>query len=147
MDNFGDVHSLTPVDHVLIKDQIQRYIEARNSFDPKRFDKIFSPEMTFEMVGPERAFPCFGRWRGLQGYKDVVALLNRQFERVQPEITYLQVNGNKVIFRKTVIARHWATGAVERLNACCLFTFRDGVVVEFIEYNDTEAMVRLLRGD
>lgn len=147
MQAFEDLQKLARLDVDLIPLRIEKMFEARGRGDFKAYASFFAPWMAFEFANLGGPLPSLGRQQGIEAFIHFVRFNYVAYEWIEHEVTDLNVEGAKCVVRRTCLCQNRGTGFVQRLDLCTLLRFGDTLIDEYVEYGDTVAVARLLRGE
>jgi len=120
---------------------VQKAIDALNSGDGESFLKAFSEDLEFWMPG---STPVSGRTKGIQEFADLVEKVAGYLdEAITLKVTNFIACGDWVI---TESVGHGVTKKAKDYNNtyCHLWQVRDGKIIKFVEYNDTDLIMKVL---
>jgi len=123
------------------REVVQRAIDALNRGDSEGFLNSFSADFDFWMPGTT---PSSGRTKGIQEFATLVAKVASYLDvMITIKVTNFIACGEWVI---TEAVGHGVTKKGKDYNNtyCHLWQVRDGKIVKFVEYNDTDLIVRVL---
>ena len=123
------------------REVVQRAIDALNRGDSEGFLNSFSADFDFWMPGTT---PLSGRTKGIQEFATLVAKVASYLDvMITIKVTNFIACGEWVI---TEAVGHGVTKKGKDYNNtyCHLWQVRDGKIVKFVEYNDTDLIVRVL---
>ena len=120
---------------------VQKAIDAINSEDNEAFISCFSDDFEFWMPGTT---PVSGRTKGIAEFAGLVTKVADYLdEMIKIKVTNFIVSGEWAVSEAT---GHGVTKKGKDYNNCyChLWKVQDGKIIKFIEYNDTELIMRVL---
>jgi len=123
------------------REVVQRAIDALNRGDSEGFLNSFSADFDFWMPGTT---PFSGRTKGIQEFPALIAKVASYLDvMITIKVTNFIACGEWVI---TEAVGHGVTKKGKDYNNtyCHLWQVRDGKIVKFVEYNDTDLIVRVL---
>ncbi len=120
---------------------VERAIAALNRGDFETYVSLFAPDFTFHMPGTT---PVSGTTRGIEQFMAVVGKVAARLSRmITLEVTNLIAGGEWVVTESKGTATTLG-GAPYNNTYCHLFKVRDGRIVQFVEYNDSSLVERVL---
>lgn len=120
---------------------VQRCIDALNSGNAEGFLGCFAPDLEFDMPGTT---PVSGKAKGLPAFTEVVTNVAQYLDvLITIKVFNFIVAGEWVV---TEAHGHGVTKKGKDYNNryCHLWQVRNGKIVKFIEYNDTDLVNRVL---
>ena len=123
------------------REVVQRCIDALNGGNAEGFLGCFSPELEFDMPGTT---PVSGKTRGLTAFTEVVTNVAKYLDvLITIKVFNFIAAGEWVV---TEANGHGVTKKGKDYNNryCHLWQVRNGKIVKFIEYNDTDLVNRVL---
>ena len=113
---------------------------------PAKFIEYFHPDAAWHLIGKIRDYSFAGVYRG---HAEILGLMKRIDAEValsDHRILNIVVEGDTIAIRRSALARHHGTAAVEKLVIGNYARFRDDKIAEAYEYLDT-SWLRRLAGD
>ncbi len=123
------------------REVVERAIEALNKGDAAGFLGSFSEDLDFNMPG---STPVSGRTHGLKDFTGLVGKVAGYLDvLITIKVTNFIACGEWVV---TESVGHGVTKKGKDYNNqyCHLWQVRDGKIVKFVEYNDTDLIMRVL---
>ena len=123
------------------REAVEGAIDALNREDNEAFINAFSEDFDFWMPG---STPVSGRTKGFQEFAALVGKVAGYLDvMITLKVTNLIACGEWVV---TEAVGHGVTKKGEDYNNtyCHLWQVRDGKIVKFVEYNDTDLILRVL---
>lgn len=120
---------------------VQAAIDALNRGDAEQFIGSFSQDLDFRMPGTT---PVSGRTKGIQQFTDLVTKVATYLDvMITIRVTNFIACGEWVV---TESVGHGITknGQDYDNTYCHLWRVQDGKIIEFVEYNDTDLIMRVL---
>ena len=124
-------------------DVIKRAYTARGDGNVKELVAAFHPEGQFNLIGDNSALHLTGSVQGEQPLLAAFGQFIEHFAFEKREILTELVDGNSAAIRSRLVIRYRPTAKVFSTEVLDLFTFRDGKIIELIEYADT-ALVKAI---
>ncbi|MCB1539637.1 MAG: nuclear transport factor 2 family protein [Rhodoblastus sp.] len=121
---------------------IRRLIELRAAGDVDGLVAYAAPDIVFK-TGIGRNAPFHGEYRGIEACANLVRHVNVNYENLGSRLNRLLIDGDRVALHRTARIRNRGTGRAIDIDMWNYVRFRDGLIVEFAEYPDTEAFARL----
>ena len=123
------------------REVVQRCIDALNSGNAEGFLGCFSPDLEFDMPGTT---PVSGKTKGLAAFTEVVTNVAKYLDvLITIKVFNFIAAGEWVV---TEANGHGVTKKGKDYNNryCHLWQVRNGKIVKFVEYNDTDLVNRVL---
>jgi uncharacterized protein (TIGR02246 family) len=123
------------------REVVQKAIDALNAGDSEGFIGSFSDDFDFWMPGTT---PVSGRTKGIKEFTDVVTGVAEYLDvAITIKVTNFIACGEWVV---TEAVGHGVTKKGKDYNNtyCHLWQVRDGKIVNFVEYNDTDLIMKVL---
>ncbi|UCE72912.1 MAG: nuclear transport factor 2 family protein [Methanomassiliicoccales archaeon] len=123
------------------REVVQRAIDALNRGDSEGFINAFSEDFDFRMPG---STPVSGRTKGIQEFAALVGKVAGYLDvLITIKVTNFISCGEWVV---TEAVGHGVTKKFEDYNNtyCHLWQVQNGKIVKFVEYNDTDLIMRVL---
>lgn len=121
---------------------IAKLIDLRAAGDVDGLVGYAAPDIVFK-TGIGRAHPFHTEYRGVEACAQLVRDVNVYYENLGSRLNRLLVDGDRVALHRTTRIRNRGTGRAVDVDMWNFVRFRDGLIVEFAEYPDTEAFARL----
>lgn len=121
---------------------VRRLIELRAAGDVDGLVAFAAPDIVFK-TGIGRAHPFHAEYRGIEACANLVRNVNVNYENLGSRLNKLLIDGDRIAIHRTARIRNRGTGRAVDVDMWNFVTFRDGLIVEFAEYPDTEAFARL----
>jgi ketosteroid isomerase-like protein len=118
-------------------DVIKRAYAARGDGDAKGLVAAFHPEGSFNLIGDNSALHLTGSVRGQEPLLAAFGQFIQHFAFEQREILTEVVEGDHAAVRSRLVIRYHPSGKVFSTEVLDLFRFKDGKIIELIEYADT----------
>lgn len=113
-----------------------------------RFLSHLADDATWRFLGwPESLLPGPRTFRGRAEMADAARLIEASVEYIENEIVDTIVEGEEAALLREVTVRHRGTGVVGTLAIHDHATLRDGRIVAYEQFLDTDAFSALLRGE
>jgi len=125
---------------------VRRLIELRAAGDVDGLVAFAAPGIVFK-TGIGRAHPFHAEYRGVEACANLVRDVNVNYENLGSRLNKLLIDGDRIAIHRTARIRNRGTGRAVDVDMWNFVKFRDGLIVEFAEYPDTEAFARLDRND
>lgn len=121
---------------------VHRLIDLRAAGDVDGLVAFAAPDIVFK-TGIGRAHPFHAEYRGVEACANLVRNVNVSYENLGSRLNKLLIDGDRIAIHRTARIRNRGTGRAVDVDMWNFVTFRDGLIVEFAEYPDTEAFARL----
>lgn len=125
---------------------IERLAELRAAGDVDGLVAYVAPDIVFK-TGIGRSHPFHAECKGVEACADLVRQVNVSYENLGSRVNRLLIDGDNVAIHRTARIRNRGTGRAVDIDMWNFVRFRDGLIVEFAEYPDTEAFARLDASD
>lgn len=122
--------------------RLRRLIELRAAGDVDGLVAFAAPDIVFK-TGIGRAAPFHAEYSGIEACANLVRQVNINYENLGSRINRLLIDGDRVALHRTTRIRNRGTGRAVDVDMWDFVRFRDGLIVEFAEFPDTEAFARL----
>lgn len=139
---------LSPADPGLCRDEMaSRLLElgnfSRQGPDVDLFRSLCSPDVVCEFVGDRATIFYAGRHRGIEALTNIVRAIGVDFEQFGHAAPEVVVDGCCAAVRRTVEWRHRGTGRRGLVELADFVRFRNGYIVELVEFRDSVALVQM----
>jgi ketosteroid isomerase-like protein len=132
-------------DRETIKALIEQAYEARRTEDLEGIIAVFHPEARFELAGSKQHTPALGAAKGPQELRATVAGLIKAFQFVQRDIITTVIDSEQAAVHSRVKLRFIPKDRTVTTDILDLWKFRDGKIVELVEFVDTALVNELTR--
>jgi ketosteroid isomerase-like protein len=116
---------------------IRRAYDARARGDLDSLMTAFHPEGVFTLVGDKKALELTGSVHGYTEVREALRGFIASFDFVDRQILSELVEGDRVAVHSCIVVRYGTTGQTWTADILVLFTFKDGKIIELIEFADT----------
>jgi ketosteroid isomerase-like protein len=120
-----------------ILEVILRAYEARGRGDLDSLMDAFHPEAVFTLVGDKKALEVTGSVHGHDGVREALREFIATFDFVDRHILSEVVEGDRAAVHSCVVVRYGPTKETWAADVLDLLTFKDGKIIELIEFADT----------
>jgi ketosteroid isomerase-like protein len=127
-----------------IVELIRRAYAARDRGDLQDLMMAFHPEAAFTLVGDNRVLELAGSVHGHQGVREAMDGFIATFQFVERQVLSELVEGDRAVVHSRLVVRHGPTGATQTTAILDLFNFRDGKIIELMEFADTALIKDML---
>jgi ketosteroid isomerase-like protein len=124
-------------DRKAIEALIEKAYDARKQGDVEALMSAFHAEAVFELAGSETLLPVAGAWRGHQGVRTTMAGLVAAFEFIHRDIISTTIDGDRAAVHSRIKVRAVPGDRTVTTDILDLFKFKDGKVIELVEFADT----------
>ncbi len=164
MDEFLDHHCVSRATDVLpqsfdemlaprlagaTRDEIVGHLSGMGNFSARGpdipfFRSICSPDVVSEFVGDRQTISYAGRHRGIDALANIIRAIGVEFEQLgHTKSNVVIVDGAEAAMRRTVEWRHRGTGRRGLVELADFVRYRDGKIVELIEFRDSVALLQM----
>lgn len=132
----------------LTRDEMAERMAALGSFacpgpNLELFRKYCAPHVVSEFVGDRSKIFYAGRHHGVDALVGIIRAIGTEFEQVGATTPETIVDGCWLAVRRTVEWRHWGTGRRGVVELADFARFKDGLIVELIEFRDNIALMNM----
>ena len=132
-------------DRETIKALIERAYEARRTGDIEGIMAVFHPDGKFELAGSKEHTATVGTAQGHQELRATLAGLVAAFQFVQRDIVSIVIEDERAAVHSRVKLRFVPKDKTVTTDLLDLWKFRDGKIVELVEFVDTALVNDLMR--
>lgn len=125
---------------------MRHLIELRAAGDVAGLAAFAAPDIVFK-TGIRRAHPFHSEYHGVEACAKLLRDVNVCYENLGSRLNKLVIDGDRVAMHRTARIRNRGTGRAVDIGMWNFVTFRNGLIVEFAEYPDTEAFAQLEAAD
>jgi len=129
-----------------ILEVIRRAYEARGRGDLEDLMAAFHPEAVFTLVGDKKALEVTGSVHGHDGVRESLRDFIATFDFVDRQILSEVVEGNRAAVHSCVVVRYGPTRETWTADVLDLLTFKDGKIIELVEFADTAQIRDVISG-
>jgi ketosteroid isomerase-like protein len=120
-----------------ILEVIRRAYDARGKGDLDALMEAFHPEAVFTLVGDKKALEVTGSVHGRAGVREALRDFIATFDFVDRHILSEVVEGDRAAVHSCIVVRYGPTKETWTADCLDLLTFKDGKIIEMIEFADT----------
>ena len=120
-----------------ILEVIRRAYDARGRGDLDGLMEAFHPEAVFTLVGDKKALEVTGSVRGYDGVREALRDFIATVDFVERQILSEVVEGDRAAVHSCLVVRYGPTRETWTADVLDLLTFKDGKIIELIEFADT----------
>ena len=124
-------------DRKTIEALIEKGYHARSKGDLEGLMSAFHPEAVFELAGSRTALAVAGAARGHQEVRTTMTDLVAAFEFIQRDIISMTIDGERAAVHSRIKVRSIPGAKTATTDILDLFKFKDGKVIELVEFADT----------
>jgi ketosteroid isomerase-like protein len=128
-----------------IKSLIEQAYEARRTEDIGALMAAFHPDCKFELVGAKPLVQAAGIATGHAELRAVLTALIGKFQFVQRDFVNFVIEDDRASVHSRVVLRYVPKDRSETTEIVDLWKFRDGQIIEFIEFSDTALVNDMMR--
>jgi ketosteroid isomerase-like protein len=125
---------------------IRRAYAARGTGDLEGLMAAFHPEAVFTLVGDQKALEVAGSVHGYRGVRETLRGFIATFHFVERQILSELVEQDRAAVRSRLVVRHNPTNTTRTTEVLDLLKFRDGKIIELIEFADTALIRDMMSG-
>jgi ketosteroid isomerase-like protein len=133
---------LTELDRDLIERRVRRMVELRADGNISGMLEFAAPDIVYTN-GSWKHYPFNGRREGKAAVGEMGRQINIFYENLGSTINKLLIDGDRVALHRTASIRNRGTGKSVSVDIWNFLRFRDGLIVEFSEYPDTQAFASI----
>lgn len=126
-----------------LKERLAQLYAARRRGDAAAFADGFAEDGVFHILGDSRLLPEAGPRQGRAAIRDVVAALYRNYEYVDALMVDIVVDLSLAAVRRHLTLRSRETRAVGEFDVADFIRFRDGEIIELVQFMDTASLAVL----
>lgn len=126
-----------------VREKLTRLYAARARGDMAQFAAGFATDGVFHVLGDPGLLPEAGPRRGRAAIRAVLESLFRDYENIDGLLVDMIVDLNSALVRRHVTLRSVATGAIAEFEVAEHIRFRDGEIIELVQFMDTASMAVL----
>jgi ketosteroid isomerase-like protein len=125
-------------------EQIRRAYMARGKGALEALMAEFHPEAVFTLVGDQQALAVAGSALGHSQVKEGMTKFIDTFEFVERDILIELVDGDRAAVHSRVTVRFRPKNSLHKTDLLDLFRFKDGKIIELIEFADTALIGKMM---
>ena len=133
------------MDREAIKALIEQAYEARRTGDIDRILAVFHPDGKFELAGSKEVTAAVGISQGHQELRTTFTELIANFQFIQRDVLGILIDDDRVAVHSRAKLRFVPRDETLTTELLDLWKFRDGKIVELIEFVDTALVNVLMR--
>ena len=123
---------------------VQELYDARSKADLEGLIRFLHPDGVFHIVGSEQLLPFTQRLEGAYLVRPVVGQLLSEWDMSQVENVSIHESGDTVYVHRRGNVIYSPDGSSLNTEFIDKLTFRDGLVVEYLQFLDTYAVARFM---
>lgn len=124
-------------DRKAIEALIEKGYHARSKGDVEGLMSAFHPEAVFELAGSNTVLAVAGASRGHQEVRTTMTGLVAAFEIIRRDIISMTIDGDRAAVHSRIKVRSVLGEKTATTDILDLFKFKDGKVIELVEFADT----------
>lgn len=140
------LHRLGAVDREMIEHRLRTIFERRAEGDIPGMLEYAAEDILYSTRGNWTLYPFVQTVRGKEAVRKILATVDVMYENFGSTIHELVIDGDRAALHRTSHLRNRGTGERIAIDVCDFARFRDGLIVEFAEYPDSAALMRLSGG-
>ncbi|MGL4284942.1 MAG: nuclear transport factor 2 family protein [Phreatobacter sp.] len=126
-----------------VREKLTQLYAARARGDMALFAAAFATDGVFHLLGDPGLVPEAGPRRGRAAIRAVLESLLRNYESIDGLLVDMIIDLNSAVVRRHLTLRSVATGAIGEFEVAEHIRFKDGEIVELIQFMDTASMAVL----
>jgi ketosteroid isomerase-like protein len=130
----------------VILDVVRQAYEARGRGDLEGLMATFHSDAVFTLAGDKKALDVAGSVHGHDRVRDALRGFIANFDFVERRILSEMVEGDRAAVHSRLVVRYGPTKKTLTTDVLDLFTFRDGKIIELIEFADTAQIKDMISG-
>jgi ketosteroid isomerase-like protein len=135
------LEELAMTDRKTIETLIEKSYHARKQGDVEGLMSAFHPEAVFELAGSKAVLPVAGASRGHPDIRATMTGLVAGFDFVHRDVISTTIDGDRAAVHSRIKIRVIPGEKTVTTEILDLFKFKDGKVIELLEFADT-ALIR-----
>jgi uncharacterized protein (TIGR02246 family) len=139
------VGGCTVTDREAIKALIDRAYEARRTEDLEGILALFHPDARFELAGSKQHTKVAGAANGHHELRATLTGLIAAFQFVRRDVINTVIENDQAVVHSRVTLRYVPKDRLVTTDLLDLWKFRDGKIVELVEFADTALVNDLMR--
>lgn len=140
------LHRLGGLDREMIEHRLRTIFERRAGGDVLGMLEYAAEDIIYRTRGNWTLYPFVRTVQGKEAVRQILAAVDVMYENFGSTIHELVIDGDRAALHRTSHLRNRGTGALISIDVCDFARFRDGLIVEFAEYPDSAALMRLNDG-
>jgi len=120
--------------------------KARGEGDLDALMTAFHPEAVFTLIGDKKALEVTGTFHGHNHVREALRDFISTFDFLDRHILSNVVEGDRAAVHSCIVVRYGPTKETWTADCLDLFTFKDGKIVELIEFADTAQIRDVISG-
>ena len=129
------------------RSEIEKFInntyEERRNGNIEKLLSCFHPNCRFRIAGSERMGPLSAHIEGRESFRPMLQALIDNWDFAEFQTERLYVDGETVFAHRLGTIRHVPTGIPIVTEILDMITVREGKIVEFVEFLDTDAIANV----
>jgi ketosteroid isomerase-like protein len=140
------LHRLGGLDREMIEHRLRTIFERRAQGDVPGILEYAAEDIVYSARGNWTLYPFARSVRGKDAVRQILAAIEMMYENYGSTIHELVIDGDRAALHRTSHLHNRGTGALVSIDVCDFARFRDGLIVEFAEYPDSAALMRMNDG-
>jgi uncharacterized protein len=137
------LHRLGELDREMIEHRLRAIFERRAEGDVPGMLEYAAEDILYSTRGNWTLYPFVRTVRGKEAVRQILATVDVMYENFGSTIHELVIDGDRAALHRTSHLRNRGTGERISIDVCDFARFRDGLIVEFAEYPDSAALMRI----
>ncbi|MCX7898563.1 MAG: nuclear transport factor 2 family protein [Methylocystis sp.] len=139
---------LSSGDPGVTREEIFEHLSRIGNFAARRpdvalFRRLCAPDVICEFAGDRNKVSYAGRHRGVESLINIIRTIDVEFEQLGNAMPGVVIDGAQAAMRRTVEWRHRGTGRRGLVELADFFRYRDGKIIELIEFRDSVALLQM----
>jgi len=130
----------------VILDVMRQAYEARGKGDLEGLMTAFHPDAVFTLVGDSRALEVAGSVHGHGSVREALRGFIATFDFLERQILSEVVEGDRAAVHSRLVVRYGPTEEIRTADVLDLLTFKDGKIIELVEFADTAQIRDMISG-
>jgi len=143
MQSDDDLRRLGALDREMIEHRLRAIFERRAEGDVPGMLEYAAEDILYSTRGNWTLYPFVRTVRGKEAVRQILATVDVMYENFGSTIHELVIDGDRAALHRTSHLRNRGTGERISIDVCDFARFRDGLIVEFAEYPDSAALMRI----
>ena len=132
------------MDRSAMETLVRRLYDARVAGDVDKILGFFAPQHQFRLAG-DQTMGVAAIASGRTEFVSMLGMLVQAWEWREVRIDNLLIDGDRAAVRHRTKMRFVPTGDLIETEICDVITFRDGKIVDFVEFCDTARALQLVQ--
>lgn len=143
MESDGTREKLGVLDREMIEHRIRTIFERRAEGDHAGIVEYLAEDIVYNVQGNWTLYPLSRPLRGKKNVAQAFMMVAAMYENLGSTIHELVIDGERAALHRTSKIRNRGSGATHTIDICDFLRFRNGLVIEFSEYPDSQAIAKM----